>query len=87
MAKLQERPSPDKTLQRALGDQGFSTQCMWEIPGPKNTGIAWLTCYNSNGTVFMVQTYKEGGWQVYLPSVNLLIDKTVEEVIDRVRRE
>jgi hypothetical protein len=74
---------PDHTLENELRERGIWAKCLWEMRGPKDTDIAWMVAYAIAGSVVIVQTYKSGGWQVYLPSQSIRTDETVGEVIER----
>jgi len=71
---------PDSTLENALRDAGIPVTCLWQLQGKSNDGWAWLECLNVNGYVFMVQTYKGGGWEVYRPSRTNSVTETIKEV-------
>lgn len=82
MAKTQTKTYPNTTLEKALRERGVPIRLMWEVPGPKDTMVAWLSCYLVNARVVIVQTYKDGnGWQVYTPVEDATITGTVEQVI------
>ena len=34
---------------------------MWEMKGPKNTDVAWLSCWVVQGQLIIVETFKSGG--------------------------
>lgn len=78
---------PDHTLENALRDKGIPYRCMWEMKGPKDTHIAWLVAYLVESRVIIVQTFKDFGWQVFLPSEKGRIDETVQEVIDHCTKK
>lgn len=76
---------PDTTLQGLLTARGLTVRCMWEIPGPKDTQIAWITAYAVNGTVILVQTYSGGnGWEAYLPCQSISVGETVDAVVGQL---
>jgi hypothetical protein len=78
---------PDNTLAQALRKRGYAVHINWEIKGPKDTQIAWMThllANNGNGDwgTFIVQTFKDGGWDVYThPTHTNEVEATVEAVI------
>jgi hypothetical protein len=58
---------PDHTVEDALRKH-TTVMCLWEMPGPKNTRVAWLTAYAINGVLVIVMTYADGdGWEVLTP--------------------
>ena len=73
---------PDHTLRDALYNAGHSYRLMWEIRGPKNTSIAWMTCYLVNGCTVIVQTFKDRcGWQAFTHNHSIGVDDVVADVI------
>jgi hypothetical protein len=77
---------PDTTLQRELEKAGLPAKLLWEIPGPKDTDVAWMSCYGVHGSVVIVQTYGIGGWEAYTPCPFPEVDRTVQYVIDASRK-
>ena len=61
---------PSHELEDALRERGFHVVCHWEEKRPKNTAIAWMHyLFASNGESaggMIVQTFREGGWSVYV---------------------
>lgn len=55
---------PSHTFARLAREAGFEPRLFWEIKGPKDTAIAWLSCYVIKGRVFHVITYDNDGWDV-----------------------
>ncbi len=56
---------------------------MWEIKGPKNTMIAWMSCYAIARNICIVQTFKGGGWNALTPNDDGKIEATVTDVRER----
>jgi hypothetical protein len=80
------KQQPDTTLQEKLREQGVSCRLQWEMRGPKDTLVAWLSCYLVNGYLVIVETYKDNcGWEAFTPSGSIKIDETVADVIARCR--
>lgn len=78
------RIHPNTTLPDELRSSGVDCQIMWEIPGPKDTLIAWLSCYQVGKSVCIVQTFKDGnGWNAFTPPLTNHIPETVSDVIVR----
>lgn len=68
---------PNVAIQRAINslDGGAPCRLLWEMPGPKNTQIAWLSCYSAGKGTFIVRTYKDGnGYDVLCTDMNPPID-------------
>jgi hypothetical protein len=75
---------PDQTLEQVARKAGATVLCMWEIPGPSHVSWAWLTCYGINGTVCLVQTYRDGnGWEAYTPCGSNDVATTIADVLNR----
>lgn len=73
---------PSRVLVDELFKRDIPCSLMWEIPGPKDTQIAFLSAYLIRARVVIVQTWKDGnGWEVYMPAKENMIQATVEEVI------
>ena len=77
---------PSHVLADALRERGLDCRLMWEIPGPKNTEVAWLSCYLVQSDICIVSTYKGGWWGAYTPSGKTEAGAIVEDVIVRTRR-
>jgi hypothetical protein len=81
------RTYPDQTLEKALRERGWTVRCNWQMPGPKNTQIAWmehLTVTDGKGGIgcVIVQTFKGTGWDVYVEPTNTNdIGETVDAVV------
>lgn len=62
---------PDNTFVKSLRDRGFECRILWQEKGPRLTMIAWHECFAVSGrdgiTTVIVQTYKEGGYSVFMP--------------------
>lgn len=62
-------------------------RCLWSIPGPKNTDIAWIECWPVGAAVVIVETFKSGGWNAFSPCQNGDITATLNDVIERCQRK
>lgn len=83
---------PDRTLEMKLRTMDYSVRVNWEIRGPKNTGVEWMTCLTigspKGAGVVIVQTYTHGGWEAYVPASNAnSIDATVKAVAQSINPE
>jgi len=75
---------PNRDFQKLVTALGISCPCLWEEPGPKNTGISWITAYNvGGGGIAMVQTYKGGGWDVFTALPSRDISESIADAIAR----
>lgn len=74
---------PNTTFEKAARDRGARVQCLWQIEGPDNTTVAWIECISVNGTVCLVQTYDEGGWEVYTPNRSIDVGSTISDALAR----
>lgn len=84
MNKPKEKTYPNTELQGILTKNGFDCRTLWEMKGPPNTAIAWLSCYVVNGCTVMVQTYTDNnGWQAYTHNASDKVKDTVEDVVSR----
>lgn len=75
---------PDSTLVDRCRTAGTVVTLLWEIEGPANTNVAWLSCYLVNGLPVIVETFKVGGWMEFTTSNLLDTDNTVRDVLRRV---
>lgn len=73
---------PDSTLEDGLRERGVIVRVMWEMKGPKDTQIAWLQLLGvgSKCRLFIVETYKDGGWEVFIQSREGKITECIDEV-------
>lgn len=78
-----ERVYPNNVLAEACRKAGANVQLMWEVPGPKNTMIEWMSCYQIGKSVCIVQTFKEHGWNAFTPHPHNDIDGTIADVLNR----
>lgn len=78
-----KRGYPNSVLADACRKAGAHVGLMWEVPGPKNTAIEWMSCYQIGKSVCIVQTYKEGGWNAFTPHPGNDIAGTVADVLNR----
>ena len=81
---IRDRAEPSHALRDALAAAGHGTRLLWEIPGPKDTLIEWLSCYLIGHSICIVQTFKgTDGWNVLTPPASLDIDATIKDVLER----
>ena len=77
---------PDTTFEKIARKAGASVTLLWEMRGPKDTSVAWMTCYLVNGMPAIVQTYGEGnGWNVFTPGPHLDIEGTLADALNRCK--
>jgi len=74
---------PNHVIEDAAREAGAFVCCLWEVKGPKDTDIAWMSAFNINGVIALVQTYKSGGFEVYTPGSHLSIDETINDALAR----
>lgn len=77
------RIHPDSTIADRCREAGARVRLVWEERGPKNTGVAFLTCYLINDTLCIVSTFSRGGWDAYTPCGEVLIENAVADVMRR----
>lgn len=76
---------PDRTLSHMAISAGAKVRCLWEERGPKDTGVAWMECMLINDGIVIVETFKGGGWQVFLGATTLRVDDTLVEVFNHCK--
>lgn len=67
-------------------DTSVNVRTMWEMSGPPNTSVAWLSCYLIEGVVCIVETYKDGGFELLTGSAVLDRKGVIVEALARIRR-
>jgi len=82
---------PSRALEEELTKRDCRVRCLWQLAGPKNTGVAWIECLaiwtpGGASSTAIVQTFKEGGWDVYISSGHIEVSATVDEVIARIKK-
>lgn len=96
---MKTRPYPDHTIEDAARKAGADVVVCWEVHGPKDTAIAWMSRLLINGVLVHVETFfaagarlaandksVNGGWEVFTPtSDDGDIAKTVEAVLARCK--
>lgn len=75
---------PSDIFATELRQRGIDYQVFWEIKGPKNTSIAWITCYRVLSGIVLVQTFDHGGWNALTDCPSNNIADTIADVIARV---
>lgn len=70
---------PNTDLVNRLRENGYNVKNLWEVPGPEGTMIAFMNGYSIRGRVFIVQTYRGGGFEVYTSSNEIFPDKILEK--------
>jgi hypothetical protein len=81
MAKSHTYPS--HVVQDAARKAGATCLCLWEMKGPPNTMVAWLTCYQLGESICIVETFKDGGWNAFTPCRSIEIPETIADVFNR----
>ncbi len=89
--KNSERCHPASWVTRKLGEHtDLWPRVLWEIGGPAGSKIAWITCYECHGKVFIVQTYhdsneKEPSFGVFLPTQKSTRVGSLKTLVDYLR--
>lgn len=79
------RESPSAVFADAARAAGAEVRLGWEIPGPDGTLVEWLSCYLVNGSVAIVETFKDGGgWDVFTPCGQNNTDATLADAFNRL---
>lgn len=86
MSTKSKKVFPNQALEKRLIAEGVAVVCMWQLRGPENTGVAWLECLMANHVMLIVETYRDGGWEVFTAAQSVDVDLTVAEVLSRVKR-
>lgn len=76
----------DRTFENAMRERGASVRCCWQISGPKNTAVSGMEMLMIHGeagafTMALVQTFADGGWEVYTPPTHR---NSIESTLDAV---
>lgn len=74
---------PSYVLADAAREAGADARLMWEIPGPKDTAIAWISCYAIGQSICIVETFMSGGWNALTPCRSADPDSTLRDVLER----
>lgn len=74
---------PDHTLEDAARAAGATVRCLWQIPGPKDTAIAWMECLSIGHGIVIVETFDGGGWNALSDCRTNRIDETIADVLAR----
>ena len=74
---------PNRTVEEAARAAGAQVVCLWQMKGPPHTLIEWMEGLLINGTVCLIQTFREGGWQAYTPCQSNRTDDTLADVLNR----
>lgn len=74
---------PDNTLPDACRAAGATVRLLWEERGPKNTGVAFHSCYSINGNTCIVQTFTRGGWDALTGQPVNRVDAAIADVLAR----
>jgi hypothetical protein len=81
MSKIYPSTALVDTIRKLVPDA--AVRCLWEVKGPKDTGIAWMACYAIGKSLCIVQTFTEGGWTAYTPNAENDVAATVADVLNR----
>lgn len=65
------------------GHRYGAVRLLWEVPGPKDTRIAWLSFYAIGTSVCLVQTYDDGTWDALTANDTLDVKETIADVFRR----
>lgn len=83
MPSKKEKTYPSHVLAEALRANNIGVCLLWEIPGPRDTEIAWLSCYQVSMQICIVETFHDCGWQAFTPNTENGTDATVKDVMNR----
>lgn len=73
-----------KTIVDAARANDVAIRLLWEMPGPENTAVEWLSCYALGQGVVIVETFTNGdGWQAYTAGSSARVDDMVADVFQR----
>lgn len=86
MLKTKVKTYPNRVFQDAIRSEGVLLQALWQIKGPKDTGIDWITCYYIAPLTVIHFSYADGGWDIHTGSEHIERDATINEVLERVKR-
>jgi hypothetical protein len=81
---MPKKTYPDRALETRLRERGATVLCLWELRGPKNTSVAWITCYSVHAPdgrysgIIIVETFKDGGWLDFKASETADINATLD---------
>jgi hypothetical protein len=76
---------PDRTLETRVREAGARVAVMWQMRGPKDTGVAWLECFQigERGDLVIVETFKHGGWNAFSAPHSNSVNATVADTLER----
>jgi hypothetical protein len=66
--------------------QHVTARLMWEHPGPKDTRVAWISCYllqrGNRARLLLVETYKNGAGYDYFLQGEVAVHSQIAEEIE-----
>lgn len=74
---------PNREFENKLRELKMICNAMWQMKGPKDTSIVWITCYNVYPIVVIHFTYVNG-WDIAICSDNVETKRTIDDVITHV---
>lgn len=83
-SKQKTKTYPSDALVVAARAAGAHVRLLWEVPGPKDTAIAWMSCYQIGSSACIVQTYADdNGWEAFTPHPSRDVAETIADVLNR----
>lgn len=82
-AKAKTKTYPSHVLADACRAAGATVHLLWEVRGPRETAVAWMSCYQIGRSTCIVQTYSGNGWNAYTPCNSIGIEETIADVLNR----
>ena len=77
--------TPNRTVEDFARAAGANVRVMWQMPGPNDTGVAWLECLmvGDRGDMVIIETFKHGGWNAFTAPHSNRVDDTLIDVMRR----
>jgi hypothetical protein len=85
MLKTRVKTYPNKVFEQEIRNQKLTCQALWQIKGPKNTAIDWITCYYIAPLTVIHFGYDEGGWDIHIGSEHIDRKSTIDDLLERIK--
>lgn len=76
---------PNREFEHTCLERRIVCLTLWEMRGPPRTAIKWIVAYSVRGHVVIVQTFRNGGWDVYTSSPSNRIDESIDDALARCK--